>query len=256
MDLKELTSKVIELLKIESPEQIPDSLMEIVLNGKMEYFDRFCNLVEDLSIDWLQKIFQYYLADRKVKMQDYTPVSLARFVGKLVQTENERSVYDLCAGSGALTIQKWNLNSKLKFVCYEYDKTVIPILLFNLAVRNIDAVVVNGDALQDEVFATYLVKKGDKYSSVKKTENFKPEKTDSCISNPPYNMQWKIPPFAQLQPRFNNCELPPESNANYAFILTALDNCKEKVSMILPCGILTSNLKNEIEIRSILLRII
>ena len=65
MELRELTSKVIELLNIESPEQIPDSLMEIVLNGKIEYFDRFCNLVEDLSIDWLQKIFQYYLAERK-----------------------------------------------------------------------------------------------------------------------------------------------------------------------------------------------
>lgn len=254
MELKELTSKVIELLKIESPEQIPDSLMEIVLNGKMEYFDRFCNLVEDLSIDWLQKIFQYYLADRKVKMQDYTPVSLARFVGKLVQTENERSVYDLCAGSGALTIQKWNLNSKLKFVCYEYDKTVIPILLFNLAVRNIDAVVVNGDALQDEVFATYLVKKGDKYSSVKEAENFKPKKTDSCISNPPYNMKWKIPLFAQLQPRFNDCELPPENNANYAFILTALDNCNEKVSMILPCGALSSEVVSEKQIRQYLVK--
>lgn len=252
MELKELTSKVIELLNIESPEQIPDSLMEIVLNGKTEYFDRFCNLVEDLSIDWLQKIFQYYLADRKVKMQDYTPVSLARFVGKLVQTENEHSVYDLCTGSGALTIQKWNLNNELNFVCYEYDKTVIPILLFNLAVRNINAVVVNGDALQDEIFTTYLVKKGDKYSSVKETENFKPEKTDSCISNPPYNMKWKIPPFAQLQSRFNDCELPPESNANYAFILTALDNCNEKVSMILPCGILSSEVTNEKRIRQYL----
>lgn len=252
MELKELTSKVIELLNIESPEQIPDSLMEIVLNGKTEYFDGFCNLVEDLSIDWLQKIFQYYLADRKVKMQDYTPVSLARFIGKLVQTENERSVYDLCAGSGALTIQKWNLNNELNFVCYEYDKTVIPILLFNLAVRNINAVVVNGDALQDEVFVTYLVKKGDKYSSVKETENFKPEKTDGCISNPPYNMKWKIPPFAQLQPRFNDCELPPESNANYAFVLTALDNCNKKVSMILPCGILSSEVTNEKRIRQYL----
>ena len=253
MELKELTSKVIELLNIESPEQIPESLMEIVLNGKIKYFDGFCDLVKDLSIDWLQKIFQFYLADRKVKMQDYTPASLARFVGKLVQAENEHSVYDLCAGSGALTIQKWNLNNELNFVCYEYDKIVIPILLFNLAVRNIDAVVVNGDALQDEVFATYLVRKGDKYSSVKETESFKPQKTDSCISNPPYNMKWKIPPFAQLQPRFNGCELPPESNANYAFILTALDNCNEKVSMILPCGILSSEVTNEKRIRQYLI---
>ena len=37
MELRELTSKVIELLNIESPDQIPDSLMEIVLNGKTEY---------------------------------------------------------------------------------------------------------------------------------------------------------------------------------------------------------------------------
>ena len=50
----------------------------------------------------------------------------------------------------------------------------------------------------------------------------------SLVSNPPYNMKWKLPPFAQLQPRFNSCELPPESNANYAFILTALDKIDGK----------------------------
>lgn len=37
MELKELTSKTIELLNIENPEQIPDSLMEIVLNGKQNF---------------------------------------------------------------------------------------------------------------------------------------------------------------------------------------------------------------------------
>ena len=68
MELKELTSKVIELLNIESPEQIPESLMEIVLNGKIKYFDGFCDLVKDLSIDWLQKIFQFYLADRIIPL--------------------------------------------------------------------------------------------------------------------------------------------------------------------------------------------
>ena len=46
--------------------------------------------------------------------------------------------------------------------------------------------------------------------------------------------------------------MPPESNANYAFILTALDNCNEKVSMILPCGILSSEVTNEKRIRQYL----
>lgn len=67
-------------------------------------------------------------------------------------------------------------------------------------------------------------------------------------------MKWKIPPFAQLQPRFNDCELPPESNANYAFVLTALDNCNEKVSMILPCGILSSEVVSEKRIRQYLVK--
>ena len=51
-------------------------------------------------------IFQYYFADRKEKMQDYTPKSLAVAVAELSKTENEKICLDLCAGSGALTIQK------------------------------------------------------------------------------------------------------------------------------------------------------
>lgn len=74
----------------------------------------------------------------------------------------------------------------------------------------------------------------------------------SLISNPPYNMKWNLPPFAQIQPRFNNCELPPESNANYAFILTALDKIGGKACFILPCSVLSTDNKSEKEIRKYL----
>lgn len=73
----------------------------------------------------------------------------------------------------------------------------------------------------------------------------------SLISNPPYNMKWNVPPFAQLQQRFCNCEIPPASNANYAFILTGLEY-SERCVFILPCGILQGGLKQEIEIRKYL----
>lgn len=75
----------------------------------------------------------------------------------------------------------------------------------------------------------------------------------SLISNPPYNMKWTLPPFAQIQPRFNDCELPPESNANYAFILTALQLIDVKAVFLLPCGVLTTDNKQEKEIRKYLL---
>lgn len=254
MELKSLCEKAKELFEIGNISELPDKLLSVCLKNQNEYMEKFSDAVGDLSVDWLQKIFQYYEADRKEKMQDYTPLTLARFLGKLTESEQEKSVYDLCAGSGALTIQKWNLNHDLHFVCYEYDKKVIPLLLFNLAVRNIDALVINGDALQNETFTRYTVKRGEKYGTVNEiAETVYFETPDSCISNPPYNMNWKLPPFAQLQPRFNNCELPPESNANYAFILTALERSKSKAAMILPCGVLTTDNGQEKAIRRYLI---
>lgn len=74
----------------------------------------------------------------------------------------------------------------------------------------------------------------------------------ALISNPPYNMKWNLPPFAQIQPRFSECELPPESNANYAFILTAISMITDKAVFLLPCGVLSTDNKQEKEIRKYL----
>lgn len=71
----------------------------------------------------------------------------------------------------------------------------------------------------------------------------------SLISNPPYNMKWNLPPFAQIQSRFADCELPPESNTNYAFILSALDLIDDRAVFLLPCGVLSTDNKQEKEIR-------
>ena len=135
-------------------------------NNDVRIYEKFCELIKnDLSVDWLQKIYQYYQADRKEKMQDYTPQSLARFVSKLVGESD--IIIDMCAGSGALTLQKWKLKPEQSFCLYELDENVIPFLLFNMAVRNIKCVVNHADVLQDEVFHVYTVSKGNKYGEVK-----------------------------------------------------------------------------------------
>ena len=63
----------------------------------------------------------------------------------------------------------------------------------------------------------------------------------SLISNPPYNLKWTAPPFAIMQTRFNEYGVAPNSNANYAFIASALSMVDDKVAMILPNGVLTTN---------------
>lgn len=71
----------------------------------------------------------------------------------------------------------------------------------------------------------------------------------SLVSNPPYNLKWTAPNFAQIQPRFVGYDVPPNSNANFAFVLTALDWIDEKAAFLLPNGILTADTPSEVEIR-------
>lgn len=68
------------------------------------------------------------------------------------------------------------------------------------------------------------------------------------ISNPPFNLKWESPPFAQIQSRFAEFDVPPESNANFAFILSGLQKA-ERCVFILPQSILQSKDKKEKEIR-------
>lgn len=69
----------------------------------------------------------------------------------------------------------------------------------------------------------------------------------TTISNPPYNLKWQLPFFASSQPRFN-LGTPPESNANFAFILSALNKTDDAV-FLLPNGVLSTSNKNELKIK-------
>ena len=147
MDLKELTDRTFELFRVDNADDLGPALLESIDNT--DKLKAFYDLVGgDLSVDWMQMIYQYHLADRKEKKQDYTPKSLARFIGMLAG--DDETTVDMCAGSGALIIQKWNQNHDTKFKAIEIDSTVIPFLLFNLVLRNIQCEVYQMDALTDE----------------------------------------------------------------------------------------------------------
>lgn len=75
MDLTELLNKTLELLNVKNANEITEKLFDVVKDNRNDIYKKFSELVSnDLSKDWLQQIYQYYLADRKEKKQDYTPV--------------------------------------------------------------------------------------------------------------------------------------------------------------------------------------
>ena len=164
MELLELKDNVLEIFQTDI-EHLGDALMTAVNDNRTDLYDKFCDLIEnDLTIDWMQKIYQYYHADRKGKKQDYTPKCLAEFMGRLLGDADV--VVDMCAGSGALIIQRWVQHPDQKFRAFEIDENVIPFLLFNMAVRNIDSSVCQSDVLSNEQFAIWRITKGERYGNI------------------------------------------------------------------------------------------
>lgn len=169
LELKQLYINTLKLFGISEQsegsgaKELGEHLMQSL--NDTQIMDGFCEIVGgDLTKDWLQMIYQYYLADRKDKKQDYTPANLANLLGTLAGDADV--IVDLCAGSGALTIQKWCNNPDQEFELYEVDENVIPYLLFNLAIRNIKSTVFLCDVLQDETRNAWKVTKGEKYGKV------------------------------------------------------------------------------------------
>lgn len=164
MELSLFLDKFLSISGASSVTELNDKLLNIVLNNDIKKYESYCELVNnDLSEDLLQKVYQYYQADRNGLKQDYTPKTLAKLVAKLSQNDE---IIDMCCGSGALTIQKWNIEPDTKFTLYELDENVIPYLLFNLAVRNIKARVYRKDVLSQEIFDTYDVIPQERFSRV------------------------------------------------------------------------------------------
>lgn len=164
MELKELTDRTFELFGVDDPDYLGSALLKNI--NSTDKLKAFCDLVDgDLSIDWMQMIYQYYLADRKEKKQDYTPKSLARFMGMLAG--DGVAITDMCAGSGALIIQKWNQDHDIEFRAIEIDSNVIPFLLFNMVLRNIRCDVYQMDALtDDEPIKEYTIRKGEMFGCI------------------------------------------------------------------------------------------
>ena len=226
MELKELTEKFKEIFG-----ELEDFNLELLTESNcFKYLELINN---DLETDYLQKIWQFYMADRENKKQDFTPKSLGKLISELTKSTAEEWVYDMCSGSGALTIQKWCSNKNLKFVCEELDENLIPFLLFNLKIRNIEGYVINGNVLTDERKTVYKLTQGAKFSEIEICMFFEYPDFSSGISNPPFNLSGEYNGEVSLK------------NMNYVFVLKMLERVKGKVAFILPNGVTSSNEEKE-----------
>ena len=233
IDLTDITGMVCKALEVEDIADMSPALRRIMETDDQKAITALREALPNLDVDWLQKVWQYNFAKRGQMGQDYTPDSLGDLLAELVGGTG--TCLDLCAGSGSLTIRHHLHHPATRYVCIELDGEVIPILAVNLAMRGIDAVVVHGDAISGQPpKETWTVCKGHI------TRGGEPFHCDGTISNPPYNARWSQPDLAPMWPQYAGYDLPPENNANMAFVLTGISEA-DRAAFILPNGVLSSD---------------
>lgn len=155
-----MNTKIInELIGVTEAYQAPEKLMAILLDQEKreQLFDSFLEEYRVLHSDWFHEYFQDEHADRKEKKQDFTPNSVGELLSRLVGKDAGTNL-DVAAGTGGLTIQKWNQDmmkespftykpSDHLYQCEELSDRALPFLLFNLLIRGMNATVLHGDTL-------------------------------------------------------------------------------------------------------------
>ena len=219
--------------------QLPEALMKCVLDKEAlrGIMQAYKTEHQDLSIDVFRDKFQDEHADRTAFMQDFTPDCIGEILTGLC-AEGIQSAADICAGTGGLAIKIWNKNPRASFTCFELSERVLPILLFNLAVRNMEAAVWHGDVLTREFTRIYRVH--DSEITVSDPREAAAPECDVVVSNPPYSQHWEPSEEKASDPRYANYGMAPKSKADYAFLLHDLYHLKPTgiMTIVLPHGVL------------------
>lgn len=177
------------LLGIDDAFKAPERLMEILLKKeeREELFGNFLKIDTNLDYDWFHEYFETEQAERKSKKQDFTPNSVARLANAITSEPRQTDYYEMAAGTGGMMITRWAYNVKedpaftvkIKstmaddiltssiftysprtywYHLEELSDRAIPFLLFNAAIRGINAVIIQCDSLDRKAKRAFYVK--------------------------------------------------------------------------------------------------
>jgi len=168
--------------------------------------------------DLIGRVYEYFLQVFAIdagqgaeKGEFYTPSSIVQLIAELIEPY-DGVVYDPCCGSGGMFVQSIKFverhhgnRMKISVVGQESNPDTWRLAKMNLAIRGI---------------AHNL---GDRATSTFTDDRHKDDKVDFIMANPPFNLKnWRGADELTDDYRWKGYDVPPVSNANYAWILQML----------------------------------
>ena len=169
--------------------------------------------------DLIGRVYEYFLKEfavnaTKEEGEFYTPHDVVQLIATVIEPFNG-TLYDPCCGSGGMFIQSSELVrvkqgdiSGVNVWGQEKEAATYRLAKMNLALRGISH---NLGSESDSSFTNDL-HKGLYF--------------DYIMANPPFNLKGWYNDNLAHDPRWSDYETPPESNANYAWILHMLSHLK------------------------------
>jgi type I restriction enzyme M protein len=186
---------------------------------------------KDKSEDIVGRVYEYFLSkfalkEGKGKGEFYTPKSIVNLITEMIEPYQGK-IYDPACGSGGMFVQSIKFieahhgdKKEVSIYGQEYTSTTYKLAKMNLAIRGISANL--GDVPAD-TFGK------DQHPDLK---------ADFIMANPPFNQKkWRGNDELIDDPRWAGYEVPPTSNANYAWIL----NMASKLSQNGVAGFILAN---------------
>ena len=178
------------ILGVDESYKAPEKMLSLMLDDKKrpETFKKFLEVSTDMSFDWFHEYYQDEQAERKSQKQDFTPDSIAQLLNKLIEEDRSAGEYfEPAAGTGGVLIKRWwndriedpvhlvhikqsvlDKNKGISLFTYdprnywyqveEMSDRAVPFLIFNMAIRGMNGVIVQCDSLTREAKDAYFIR--------------------------------------------------------------------------------------------------
>lgn len=169
--------------------------------------------------DLIGRVYEYFLKEfainaTKEEGEFYTPHDVVQLIASMIEPY-DGTLYDPCCGSGGMFIQSAALVrskqgdiNRINIYGQEKDAATYRLAKMNLALRGLSH---NLGETNDSSF-THDLHRGLYFNYI--------------MANPPFNLKGWYDDNLKNDPRWTEYQTPPESNANYAWILHMLSHLK------------------------------